>query len=68
MKLERNSLRDSFNVHLLMFRKYKFQPYDVTGSQGSGSSRLEVKQNEIGKETRIFFRISMHIIIVFVNP
>jgi len=47
-----------------MLSKYKSQPYDVTGLQGGASSRLEVKQNEIGKKTRIFFRISMHIIIV----
>jgi len=42
MKLEPNSLRDSFNVHLLPFSKYKFQPYVFTGSQGTDSSRLEV--------------------------
>jgi hypothetical protein len=56
MNLERISLRDSFNVDFLPFRKYKIQPYDVTGSQGTGSSRLEVTEKRNRKRNAYIFQ------------
>jgi hypothetical protein len=56
MKLERKSLRDSFNVHILPFRKYKFQPCNATGSQCTGSSRLEVTAERNRKRNAYIFQ------------